>query len=325
MRATSMRRLIGGAAALSLVGAMLLSTGSTVLAGETRDITIVMTPLNGLTAGGVTKTDITITNVSGHTLSNAHFLIGLDHALNTSDITVVSVFNDSSGLCPTVTTPVTTYDCAYGNIGAKANQKVRTLSVAFGVGSVGAHTINVELKVAETGSDVGSNTNYKTASVSVTPSAASCNSLATYKLPGDGTLVIPTAGADCATSDTQRSGLLVPANDNGNVVSVDDTILATSCSLGFTCIGNQIDGSVNGGAPVTPYLKWTIFYSNSVLGSVPPNKVAFLHDGTIILAGNKGLCKTDTSVDCQEPYKVEAGGVWFYVRTQTNGVIKGMN
>jgi hypothetical protein len=325
MRATSMRRLVGGAAALSLIGAMLLSTGPTVLAGETRDITIAMSAPNGLTAGGVTKTDITITNASGHTLSNAHFLIGTDHAVNASDVTIVSVFNDSSGLCPTVTTPVPTYDCNYGNIGAKANQKVRTLSVAFGVGSEGLHTITVELKVAETGSDVGSNTNYKTASVSSTPSPASCDSLATYKLPGDGTLVIPTAGTDCATSDTQRSGLLVPANANGNVVAVDDSLLATTCSVGFLCIGNQIDGTVNGGADVDPFVTWTIFYSNSVLGNLNPSKVAFLHDGKIIPAGNKGLCKTDTSVDCQDPYVVSSGGVTFFVRTQKNGLIKGMH
>jgi hypothetical protein len=323
MRATSTRRLIGGAAALTLIGATLLSSGSTVLAGETRDITIDTTGLTPVSAGGVTKTDITITNASGHTLTNAHFLIGLDQVKNLpGDVTVVSVFGGDSGVCPTVTTPVSTYDCAFGNISYKPNQKTRSLSVVFGVGASGPHSISVEVKVAETGSDVGSNVNYNTATLSTTASQGDCNHLATYKVPGDGTLVIPVIGGSCDTSDSQRSGLLVPANANGNVVSVQDAIAALDCGT-LTCLGFEVVGNVNSGAPVTPYLTWSIFYSNSILGNLNPNKVAFFHGTTLIPAGNKGLCKTASSVDCQDPYHVGDGGVTFYIRTQTNGGVKG--
>ena len=85
-----------------------------------------------------------------------------------------------------------------------------------------------------------------------------------------------------------------------------------------------MSATVNGGATVSPYLKWTIFYSTAALGNVNPNKVAFVHDGTIIAAGNKGLCKNDTSTNCQEPYVVSSTGVTFTVRTPSNGLIKGM-
>src|SRR5439155_15665221 len=131
-----------------------------------------LTTLTPVSAGGVTMTNITITNVSGHTLSNAHFLIGLDQVAPLANgAAVVAVFGGDSGVCPPVTDPVTTYDCAFGNIGAKASQRTRHLSVAFSVGSA-VSDIKVELKVAETGTDVGSNTNYKTATASVTPSLA---------------------------------------------------------------------------------------------------------------------------------------------------------
>jgi len=323
MRATSMRRLIGGAAALTLIGATLLSSGSTVFAGETRDITIDTTGLTPVSAGGVTKTDITITNVSGHTLSNAHFLIGLDQVANLpGDVTVVAVFGGDSGVCPVVTTPVSTYDCAFGNIGAKPSQQVRKLSVAFAVGASGVHDISVEVKVSETGTDVGSNANFKTATVSTTASLGDCDHLATFKVPGDGTLTIPVVGGSCNTTDSQRSGLLVPANAIGNLVSVDDSTPAADCGV-LTCLGFAVIATVNGGTTVSPYLKWSIFYSNAILGNVNPNKVAFLHGATLIPAGNKGLCKTATSVDCQEPFVVQSDGVTFYVRTATNGAIKG--
>ena len=86
-----------------------------------------MSPLTALTAGGVTRTDVTITNESGHTLSNAHFLVGLDQVTLPTDVKVVAVFNGNAASCPTISDPVSTLDCNFGNIGAKANQKTRSL------------------------------------------------------------------------------------------------------------------------------------------------------------------------------------------------------
>jgi hypothetical protein len=323
MQRTSKRRLVGGAAGLLLIGATFLSTGGAALAGETRDITITMTPLTALTAGGVTRTDVTITNVSGHTLSNAHFLVGLDQVSLPSDVKVVAVFNGDAASCPTITDPVSTLDCAFGNIGSKANQRTRSLSLAFSVGSGGLHTISVEVKVAETGSDVGSNTNFQTASASITPGAANCDSLATFLPPGIGKTLTPEVGTDCDTTDAQRSFIVVPATTGGTLASVDDSVDATGCATGYSCFGKAVSGSVNNGNPIN--LIWQIKYSNAALGNINPKQVAFDHDGGIIVAGNKGACKTDTSTNCQLPYVVSADGVTFYIRTDKNGLIKGMH
>jgi hypothetical protein len=324
MRATSIRRLAGGVAGLLLVGATLLSTGS-ALAGETREVTIATTTPTPVTAGGVTRTDITITNVSGHTLSNAHFLINLDMARPLpSDVAIVAVFGPNSAACPTITDPVTTLDCAFGNIGSKPSQRTRQLSVAFSVGAEGAHGIDVEVKVAETGSDVGSNTNFRTATISVDAGEATCHNLATFLPPGVAKTLSPADASSCV-NPAQKSGLVVPAAASGNLVLLNDSATATNCPTSFTCLGNVVSATVNDGSPISPYLVWRIFYSNATLGNVNPNKVAFIHDTTIIPAGNKGLCKNATSINCQDPYETSSTGVTFIVRTPTNGLIKGMH
>ena len=323
MQRTSKRRLVRGAAGLLLIGATLLSTGGSALAGQTRDIEITMTPLTAVTAGGVTTTDVTITNTSGHTLSNAHFLVGLDQVALPSDVKIVAVFNGDAASCPTITDPVATLDCAFGNIGAKANQKTRNLSLAFSVGSGGLHSISVELKVSETGSDVGSNVNYQTATATVTPSAATCNAFATFLPPGIGETLMPTVGTDCDTSDPQRSFVVVPATTNGTLASVDDSAAATGCPDGYSCFGHAVAASVNNGNGIN--LIWQIKYSNAALGNINPKQVAFDHDGLTIAAGNKGLCKDETSTNCQQPYVVTVDGVTFFIRTDKNGLIKGMH
>jgi hypothetical protein len=317
-----MRRLVGGTAALVLVGAALLSSTGSAIAGEARIISLSMSALSAVSSGGVTKTDITFSNDSGHTLSNTHFLIGLDQVTLPSDVKVVAVFGGDSGVCPVVTDPVSTYDCNFGNIGAKPNQKTRSFSVAFSVGATGPHDISVEVKVSETGSDVGSNVNFQTATASVTASEGTCDTTTTYIPPGLAKTVLPETGT-CATTDLQRSALGLPKSNTGNFVFINDANPATGCSSPLVCFGNQVSATVNDGGPVNPYLTWQIFYSNSVLGNINPKQVAFIHDGTVIPAGNKGLCKTATSVDCQDPYQVGTDGVTFFVRTASNGLIKG--
>jgi hypothetical protein len=323
MHRTSKRRLVGGAAGLLLIGATLLSTGGVALAGQTREITITMSPLTAVTAGGVTRTDVTITNVSGHTLSNAHFLVGSDQVSLPSDVKIVAVFNGDAASCPTITDPVSTLDCSFGNIGSKPNHRTRTLSLAFSVGSGGPYTISVELKVSETGSDVGSNTNYQTASATITPSAATCDALATFLPPGIGKTLTPVVGTDCDTTDSQRSFIVVPKTTDGTLASVDDGAEATGCPTGYSCFGHAVAASVNNNNAIN--LVWQIKYSNALLGNINPKQVAFDHDGVLIAAGNKGLCKTISSTNCQDPYVVSADGVTFFIRTDKNGLIKGMH
>jgi hypothetical protein len=91
-------------------------------------------------------------------------------------------------------------------------------------------------------------------------------------------------------------------------------------------MGDTITASVNGGAPVDPYLKWTVFYSNTILGTTKPDRVSFLHDTTIIKSiKSGGLCKNASSTNCQEQFVVSATGVTFFVRTPSNLLIKGMH
>jgi len=324
MQRMTKRRFFGGAAALLVVAATLLSMTGAALAANTRDITVSMTT-TPVTVNGVTKADISFTNTSGHTLTNAHLLIGLDQvAPLTSGVAIVAVFGGDSAACPAVTDPVTTLDCAFGNIGSKPNQRTRSLSVAFSVGAATSYDIAVEVKVAETGTDVGSNPNFATKTVTVTTTAATCDTLATFLPPGVAKQLTPDTTAGCG-SDPQRSSLFVPANANGNVVSIDDSQTAADCAAGYSCFGKAVSASVNNNAPIDPYLTWLIFYSNDTIGNINPKQVGFDHDGTVILPGNKGQCKTDSSVNCQEPYVVSSNGVLFIVRTPSNGLIKGVH
>jgi len=325
MRATSMRRLIGGAAALMLVGTTLLTVAGSAFAADTRKVYIGPDPAftagNGtleftpVTAGGDSLSTIYVKNIDNQSLT--HVVITIAKSQGGSTVSD-QVLGPNASKCDSTIDPIT---CDFGNLKAGAT---RQFSIIIHAGATTSSAISAKIVFNESNNPNGGNLQIESADGTLAIGAATCNTAATYVPPGLAKTLIPDDGTACST-DGQRSGLIVPANANGNIISVDDQTTATGCAAGFSCLGNQVDGNVNGGAPVSPYLTWSIFYSNAVLGNVNPNKVAFLHGTTIILAGNKGLCKTDTSVDCQQPYKVEAGGVWFYVRTQTNGVIKGMN
>ena len=115
----------------------------------------------------------------------------------------------------------------------------------------------------------------------------------------------------------------MPASANGNVAAVDDSIASPSSARPASSASATL--SAGPSTPEPPLLTWQIFYSNSVLGNVNPSKIAFIHGTDIIAAGNKGLCKNAGSTNCQEPYLVDNAGVTFFVRTPTNGLIKGMH
>lgn len=337
MQPLSKRRLAGGAAALMLIGATLLSTAGSALAGQTRTITLGSPDSHGnvtaglltftsATSGGATRTDITAINSSGHTLSNAHLLIGLDKVNNLpSDVKIIAVFGGDYLLCPNVTDPVTSLDCAFGNMAAKGATSSHSISVAFSVANAGNHDISVELKVSETGSDVGSNQNFAVATNTVSVGAQTCDALATFVPPNKTEPLLPHDATDCAT-DQQRSSLGVPPRAAGILVTLNDATPATGCGT-VDCIGFQVSADVNGGASFSPaYITWTIRYSNTLLGNRNPNKVNFLHvntQGTTpIPAANKGLCATD-QVDCIASVTPDSTGVTFVLRTASNGVIKG--
>ena len=323
MRATSMRRLFGGAAALMLVGTTLLTAAGTALAADTRFLyvgpdpaftanndTLAFTPV---TTGGDSLSTIYVKNVDNQSLTHVVITVARVQGENT---VAGQVLGPDAGSCAVSTDAIT---CDFGNLKARATRQFSII-----VHATTSTDISAKIVFNESNNPNGGNQQIDQAHSTISVGAASCHTLATFLPPGIAKTLVPDDGTGCV-NPAQKSGLVVPAAANGSVVAIDDSTAATGCPSGFTCISNQISATVNGGAAVSPYLKWTIFYSNATLGNVNPGKVAFVHDGTIIVAGNKGLCKNATSVNCQEPYVVSAGGVTFFVRTPTNGLIKGMH
>jgi hypothetical protein len=323
MRATSMRRLIGGAAALMLVGTMLLTVSGTALGADTRKVYLGPDPaftvghgtlaFTGVTAGGDSLSTIYLKNTDNQTLT--HVVITIQRTQGSNTVSSL-VLGPDAGKCSVSTATIV---CDFGNLKAGATRQFSII-----VHALSATDVSAQIVFNESNNPNGGNQQIDEAHATIAVGDATCNNLATFLPPGIAKTLVPDDGTTCS-GDSQRSGLVVPSNANGNIVSVNDTTTATGCPTGFLCLGNQVLGTVNNGSTVSPFLKWSIFYSNGVLGNVNPGKVAFVHEGTTIQAGNKGLCKTPNSTNCQEPYEVQAGGVRFIIRTDTNGLIKGMH
>jgi hypothetical protein len=332
MRATSMRRLLGGAASLLLIGATLLTTAGVVTAGETRILDIrspgQVTPVlsfTGVSAGNVTKTDIVVSNNGKQTLTSAHLLIGLAPASTlASDVTIAATFGAAGSMTCTKTS--TTLDCDLGSLTAKGPGKTRSISVAFTIGNSGSHTIDAAVKVAEAVQDVGSNANFSKAAGTFSADAASCDKAGTFLPPGVTGSVLPVA-ADCSADD-QRSALAFTENVGGALVTVDDSQTPTSCPTGYKCFGKEVSATVNGGATVSPYLIWLITYSADTAASLNLKQVAFQHGDYIIGAGKKGACDPDFTKftnDCNAGFTVNSdGSVTFELHTGSNSVMKGL-
>ena len=295
MQRTSKRRLVGGATGLLLIGATLLSTGGALAApsdGTTRhlyvgsDSNFVLNPgILSLTPVSVGQS--TVTNVYVKNVDNQtlnHVVLTFDVAQ--TNLVIADKYGPNSGSCNPVAGVMT---CDFGSLKARAERRFSLVLTATGAGAGSLHGTFV----------FNESTN-----------------------PNGGNTQINDLDGTACSGDGQRSGLKVPPNANGTTVEIDDDTLAVGCGS-LACFGNAVSATVNNGDPVSPYLTWQIFYSNDVLGNINPKQVAFFHDGTLIPAGNKGLCKTASAVNCQDPYLVSSGGVTFFVRTPSNGLIKG--
>ena len=324
MQRTSKRRLVGGATGLLLIGATLLSTGGALAApsdGTTRhlyvgsDSNFVLNPgilsLTPVSVGQSTVTNVYVKNVDNQTLN--HVVLTFDVAQ--TNLVIADKYGPNSGSCNPVAGVMT---CDFGSLKARAERRFSLVLAATGAGD---GSLDGTFVFNESTNPNGGNTQINTLEGTVTVGAASCDSLATFLPPGIAKTLVPDDGTACS-GDGQRSGLKVPPNANGTTVEIDDDTLAVGCGS-LACFGNAVSATVNNGDPVSPYLTWQIFYSNDVLGNINPKQVAFFHDGTLIPAGNKGLCKTASAVNCQDPYLVSSGGVTFFVRTPSNGLIKG--
>lgn len=327
MRATSMQRLAGGSAALLLAGATMLGAGS-ALAGETRLLDIQFAtqvdsgaPFTKVSTGGVTKTDITVTNNGKQTLTKAHLLIGgPDGIALPAGFSVALVYDlKGSGTCSNSTATV---DCDFGSLTSRGPGATRTVSIAFGVGST-TGDVTATIKVSENVQDVGSNSNFRRVTATAVVDDASCDALATFLLPGHGqTLLDPTA--KCISTD-QKSKITIPAGSNALPASIGNSAVGT-CPTGYTCFGKQVDASVDSGATVSPYLTWEINYPASVMARVNVKQVSFDHNGFIIQAGRRGACGASfANKDCLVRYQVETdGSVTFVLWTTGNGAMKGL-
>jgi hypothetical protein len=117
----------------------------------------------------------------------------------------------------------------------------------------------------------------------------------------------------------------VPANADGNIVSLNDDTLATGCGA-YTCLGYAADGNVNGGVAVSPYLTWYITYPAATIGNLNPKLVGFQHGNAPPILQKKGTCGAVFVKDCVVGYTVDASGnVTFEIRTTGNGLIKGLH
>jgi len=306
-----------------LIGTMILTATGSALAADTRKIylgpdpayttgpgTLSFTPV---TTGGASLSKLYLKNIDNQTLT--HVVITIQRTQGANSIEGI-VLGPDAGKCAVTATAIT---CDYGNLKAGA-----TRSFWIIVDAQATTDVSAQIVFNESNNPNGGNQQIDQAHATIPVGDATCDSAATFVPPGLAKTLTPTNGTDCA-GDGQRSGLIVPASSDGSVISVDDSLTAVTCPAGFSCFGNQVSANVDNGASVSPYLKWTIFYTNATLGNVNPNKIAFVHDGTIIPAGNKGLCKNATSTNCQEPFVVSATGVTFTVRTPSNGLIKGMH
>jgi hypothetical protein len=305
---------------------LLVSQGlvGTVAAADTRMIYVGSGPVgtnNGLltltpvSVGGTSVTNVIVKNIDNQTLSH----VVLTFQAPVSGLTLSGSYGTNAGSCaPSGTDPLV---CDFGNL---AKNATRTLSVLYnGTSAVAGAEVSATVTFNETKPNGGANTHREPMGGQVDVAAASCNAKATFLPPGIADTVLPTDGTACA-GDTQRSALIIPAAATGNVASIDDSLAATGCPTGYSCFGNAVSATVNGGAQVSPYLTWQIFYANSVLNGLNPGKVAFAHDATVIQAGKKGECANANSTNCVDHYTPTADGVFFFIRTGSNGLIKGM-
>lgn len=324
MRASLMRRLIGGAAALMLVGTMLVAAAGTATAATTRLIYVGPDPA----FSDATNYTLAFTPVSAFQVSASTVYV---HNLDNQSLThVVLTFAQSQG-------SVTIGDTAYGPNGSTCSAAGGTLTCDFGnlkaggtrsiilvlaVGAAGTPSIHGTIYFNESTNPNGGNTQINDVTGALTVGPASCDALQTFLAPNLAGDLLPSDGA--CTGDGQRSGLHVPGTGNGNLVSIDDSVLADCTDVGLTCFGYAASASVGNGQPISPYLTWFITYTPSVLGNHNPKNVGFVHGTTIIASGKKGACGATFTKDCIAGYTVNPdGSVTFEIHTATNSTMRG--
>ncbi len=327
MRATSRRRLFGGAAALLLVGTTLLTMTGSALAADTRMLYVGPDPnfvanvgllsFTPVSSGGSSLSTVYVKNTDNQNLSH----VVLTFARSQGGISIQGVvFGADAGSCSATTDLIT---CDFGNLKARAS---RTFSLILDALNAGTFRIHGTVVFNESTNPNGGNTQINAVDGNLGVLATTCDMLATFLPPGIGRTLAPDNGG-CAT-DAQRSSLIVPGQANGALVTLDDSHDIVSCATGYSCFGRQVDASVNGGAPVSGLLTWKITYSAETLKNINPKQVGFQHGtSTPILPGKKGTCSATVTTECIVGYSIDpvSGAVTFTLQTATNSVMKGLH
>jgi hypothetical protein len=337
MRATSMRRLVGGAAALLLIGATLLSTAGATLAGARilyvgsdsnfvlNPGTITFSPVSAggaVSSGGISISTVYVYNGSGQSLT--HVVVTFAQAQDSGVTFRDQVLGLNASNCTASGGVIT---CDFGALKTKASRSF--VLIANAPATAGTYGVVGQVVFDESNNPNGGNPQINKLGGSLVVDAASCDKAASFLPPLVGDDLVPDTGS-CGTDD-QRSSLHIPANGSGQLISIDDSALNTDCSSapGYSCFGHIVSATANGGNSFDTgtFLTWTITYSPSALGTINPKQVAFQHGSDTPLTQKKNTCGTTfNGKDCIVGFVVNPdGSVTFTIWTAKNSTIRGLH
>ena len=107
----------------------------------------------------------------------------------------------------------------------------------------------------------------------------------------------------------QKSAISLPSSTTGYLVDLEELAPGTgSCTVptGKTGVGNEVSASVNNGAPVKPYMSWTITIIKATNTGGVTGVVHCLDNGTQVVIS--ASCSKQVTVDCIESLKVTYSG-----------------
>ena len=258
MRAINTTSRMPARAAGMLAAAMLALSvlAAPASAANSRVYSVTVSTPTPVSAGGVTKFDITVDSNDNQTIANMHLSVpGIGNSLPTG-VTITTVFGPDAALCSPPT--AAGLSCDLGNIAANGERHISVLaSVAA---SVAGGTVLTFTASAETNNENGSNLQVERGSASVTALAFNANAITTFNLSGQaGTSALGSPGAGNLHT---RVNLLQNNGGAGNAIAIvegtNTTQPAYCVSLKLTCQLDFADITVNAGATVTPYLETTL-------------------------------------------------------------------
>jgi hypothetical protein len=322
-------RRVGYAVASSLLAVLLLAPGLANAAppgGSSRSVEVTAALTSPVTAGGVSRLDVSVTNTGKQNLSQSRLLVGTAPALAlpAGASLLATVYGSDAAAC-TVAADGSSASCEFGSL---RRGQDRSVSFLVGFAAAGPATVDVAVKFAEQVNDNGSNEDTFHAAAAVTVGETTCDAVATFVPPGQAARL----GTDFATctGDAQTTALDIPGQAAGALAFVGE-VTSTACAAGETCFGQGSTASVNGGANLG-VLVWTISWDVSLLpnGFNPKQSgvVHLLDDGSTLVIENtkRNACKNATQVNCLESFGYSTDGLRLIaiVRTPTNGVMRGL-